>query len=80
MMRAIALYCLLLVGLAAAEQGTLSCTSYPVSAVYQRCTDAGTLTAGSNFTYAFTVDEAIVSDEKYDLNITLTSLTGDTDL
>ena len=70
----------LLLGLASAEQGTLSCVPKPATVVYQRCTGAGTLSAGSNVTFTFIVDEASVSDEKFDLNITLTSLSGDTDL
>lgn len=79
-MWAVALCSVLLLGLATAEQGTLSCVPKPSTVVYQSCTGAGTLSAGSNVTYTFSVDEASVDNEKFDLNITLTSLTGDTDL
>ena len=72
--------CLLMAPRARAEAGTLTCIEQPSTGVYQTCTDTGTLAVGANVTYYFPVSEASVSDQTFDLNITLTSLTGDSDL
>ena len=67
-------------GLAAAQSGSLTCVEKPSSGVFQRCSDTGTLAVGQNKTYMYSVSQASASEQTFDLNITLTSLTGDADL
>ena len=66
--------------LAHAKAGTLTCTDNPSSKVTFLCSGDGTLAVGANLTYTVSVDETSSVNQLYDLNVTLKSPSGDSDL
>ena len=74
------LLALLLHSSAATESDWDSCLSNPPSQYSQYCSASATLKRGQNSTYLFYVTETEAEDGSYDIQVDLSSSTGDTDL
>jgi hypothetical protein len=68
---------------AAADTETLQCVESAeliAAGIFWTCQNFGSLQARQNTTYMLTVDAKSAMYQQYDINMTLTSLTGDADL
>ena len=68
---------------AAADTETLQCVESAeliAAGIFWTCQNFGSLQARQNTTYLLTVDAKSAMYQQYDINMTLTSLTGDADL
>jgi hypothetical protein len=68
---------------AAADTKALSCTNsqdLEQQGIFWACDNFGQVNARQNTTYYLTVSADSASYQQYDINITLTSITGDADL
>ena len=74
---------LALLNRATADTETLQCVEsaeQKAAGIFWTCQNFGSLLARQNTTYLLTVDPKAAVYQQYDINMTLTSLTGDADL
>ena len=67
-------------GWARADTDVLSCTENPTPGTAWSCENFGTVAAQANVTYQLAVQPSDATYQRFDINITLTSLSGDADL
>ena len=67
-------------GWARAATEALSCTENPTPGTAWSCENFGTVAAQANVTYQLAVQPSDATYQRFDINITLTSLSGDADL
>jgi len=65
---------------ARADTQALSCTESPSSGTAWACENFGTVAAGANTTFLLAVQPSDAQYSRFDVNVTLTSLSGDADL
>ena len=67
-------------GWARADTDVLSCTENPTPGTAWSCENFGTVAAQANVTYQLAVQPSDATYQRFDIDITLTSLSGDADL
>ena len=66
--------------LACADTEVLSCNENPTAGTAWSCENFGTVAGKANVTYQLAIQPSDAQYERFDVNITLTSLSGDADL